>query len=86
MPLGTHALQLEKGEKISWCCTNGQEFKHAICTVQGTCCGLRDAKGQPLSKARLVEEFAVFFIAGLRDHRPTLLPGPCKLSYRLTPC
>ncbi len=25
---------------------------------------LRDAKGQPLSKARLVEEFAVFFIAG----------------------
>ena len=25
---------------------------------------LRDAKGQPLSKKKLIEEFAIFFIAG----------------------
>ena len=25
---------------------------------------LRDAKGRPLSEARLLEEFAVFFVAG----------------------
>ena len=35
-----------------------------VCATAGHLLRLRDRNGQPLSRARLIEEFAVFFIAG----------------------
>ena len=56
------ALRLE-GDCLGAACAGTE---HRACAVHraGHLLRLRDAKGQPLSKARLLEEFAVFFIAG----------------------
>ena len=43
-----------------WCAAQGLK----VCIPAGHLLRLRDRDGKPLSRARLIEEFAVFFIAG----------------------